>query len=45
MLLTFPVERISAPTCRRHRFRWSGEDVFSGSSLYTCRCGAVRPAV
>ena len=27
-----------------HRFRWSRDDAFSGSSLYTCRCGVVRPA-
>ncbi|MGY1594306.1 hypothetical protein ACI79D_20205 [Geodermatophilus sp. SYSU D00708] len=30
--------------CRWHRFRWAGEDAFSGASLYACRCGAVRPA-
>ncbi|MGY1696313.1 hypothetical protein [Geodermatophilus saharensis] len=28
----------------RHRFRWVGEDAFSGASLYACRCGVVRPA-
>ncbi len=28
----------------RHRFRWVREDPFSGSSLYACRCGVVRPA-
>ncbi len=28
----------------RHRFRWVGDDPFSGSSLYACRCGVVRPA-
>ncbi|TFV53693.1 hypothetical protein [Blastococcus sp. TF02A-35] len=28
-----------------HWFRWSGEDAFSGSSLYTCRCGQVRPGL
>jgi len=27
-----------------HRFRWAGDDAFSGSSLYACRCGVVRPA-
>jgi hypothetical protein len=27
-----------------HRFRWTGDDAFSGSSLYACRCGVVRPA-
>ena len=27
-----------------HRFRWAGEDAFSGASLYACRCGVVRPA-
>jgi hypothetical protein len=29
----------------RHRFRWVGDDAFSGSSLYACRCGVVRPAL
>jgi hypothetical protein len=28
-----------------HRFRWSGEDLAGGSSLYACRCGVVRPAL
>ncbi|MGY1727116.1 hypothetical protein ACI79J_09080 [Geodermatophilus sp. SYSU D01062] len=28
-----------------HRFRWAGEDPFSGVSLYACRCGAVRPGL
>jgi hypothetical protein len=27
-----------------HRFRWAGDDAFSGSSIYACRCGEVRPA-
>ncbi|WP_281246700.1 hypothetical protein [Geodermatophilus amargosae] len=25
-----------------HRFRWLADDPFSGSGLYTCRCGVVR---
>ncbi|WP_158657485.1 hypothetical protein [Blastococcus saxobsidens] len=28
-----------------HWFRWSGADPFSGSSLYACRCGVVRPGL
>ncbi|GAB3196377.1 hypothetical protein GCM10027261_18940 [Geodermatophilus arenarius] len=28
-----------------HRFRWVGEDSFSGVSLYACRCGRVRPGL
>ncbi|WP_104523544.1 hypothetical protein [Blastococcus atacamensis] len=28
-----------------HWFRWTGEDAFSGSSLYTCRCGQVRASL
>ncbi|WP_199522253.1 hypothetical protein [Geodermatophilus marinus] len=27
-----------------HRFRWAADDAFSGSSLYACRCGVVRPS-
>ncbi|MGY1745208.1 hypothetical protein [Blastococcus sp. SYSU D00695] len=26
-----------------HRYRWLRDDAFSGSSLYGCRCGSVRP--
>ena len=29
----------------RHRYTWSGDDPFSGSSLYRCRCGIVRPGM
>ncbi|ADB73205.1 hypothetical protein Gobs01_01599 [Geodermatophilus obscurus DSM 43160] len=29
----------------RHRFRWTEDDAFSGSSLYACHCGVVRPAL
>ncbi|WP_336033940.1 hypothetical protein [Geodermatophilus sp. FMUSA9-8] len=37
---------VREPRLRRHwhRFRWVGEDAFSGASLYACRCGVVRPA-
>jgi hypothetical protein len=37
---------VSSPTRRVHwhRFRWTGDDAFSGASLYACRCGEVRPA-
>ncbi|MEU2349057.1 hypothetical protein [Modestobacter sp. NPDC049651] len=28
-----------------HGFRRSGDDPFSGASLYACRCGVVRPGV
>jgi hypothetical protein len=31
--------------CRWHRYRWVGDDPFSGSGLYACRCGVVRPGV
>jgi hypothetical protein len=28
-----------------HRWTWSGDDPFSSSSLYRCRCGVVRPGI
>ena len=28
-----------------HWFRWLEADPFSGSSLYACRCGIVRPGM
>ncbi|MCZ2829877.1 hypothetical protein O2W14_13620 [Modestobacter sp. VKM Ac-2986] len=28
-----------------HRYTRSGDDPFSGSSLYRCRCGVVRPGM
>jgi hypothetical protein len=28
-----------------HWFRWLRDDPFSGSSLYGCRCGLVRPGL
>ncbi|WP_281270272.1 hypothetical protein [Geodermatophilus normandii] len=28
-----------------HRYRWVRDDPFSGSSLYACRCGVVRPGL
>ena len=28
-----------------HRYSWAGDDPFSGSSLYRCRCGVVRPGI
>ncbi|MGY1631516.1 hypothetical protein ACI784_07395 [Geodermatophilus sp. SYSU D01186] len=31
--------------CHRHRFSWAGDDAFSSSSLYACRCGVVRPGL
>ena len=35
---------VAAARTHWHRFRWAGDDAFSGSSLYACRCGVVRPA-
>jgi hypothetical protein len=32
-------------TLHVHRFRWHSEDAFSGSNLYACRCGSVRPGL
>ncbi|CCG01364.1 conserved protein of unknown function [Blastococcus saxobsidens DD2] len=26
-----------------HWYHWAGHDAFSGSTLYACRCGVVRP--
>ena len=28
-----------------HWFHWIDDDAFSGSSLYACRCGQVRPGL
>lgn len=28
-----------------HRFRRVSDDAFSSASLYTCRCGVVRPGM
>lgn len=28
-----------------HRYRRTGDDPFSGASLYACRCGVVRPGL
>ncbi|MCZ2813445.1 hypothetical protein O2W15_18595 [Modestobacter sp. VKM Ac-2979] len=28
-----------------HRYRRTGDDPFSGASLYACRCGVVRPGM
>ncbi|MGY2066420.1 hypothetical protein [Blastococcus sp. SYSU DS0619] len=28
-----------------HWFRYRGDDPFSGSSLYACRCGQVRASI
>jgi hypothetical protein len=28
-----------------HRYTWAGDDPFSASSLYRCRCGVVRPGL
>jgi len=28
-----------------HRYTRSGDDPFSGASLYRCRCGVVRPGM
>jgi hypothetical protein len=36
-----PVDR--RPAWHVHWFRRTGDDPFSGASLYTCRCGVVRP--
>ncbi|MFQ1003258.1 hypothetical protein [Modestobacter sp. SSW1-42] len=42
---TVAVARRLLPTVHLHRFRRAGDDPFSGSSLYACRCGVVRPAL
>jgi hypothetical protein len=39
-----PGATVTTRRCWWHRFRWVGEDAFSGASLYACRCGVVRPA-
>ncbi|MCZ2829876.1 hypothetical protein O2W14_13615 [Modestobacter sp. VKM Ac-2986] len=39
------VARRRLPVVHLHRFRRAGDDPFSGSGLYACRCGVVRPAV
>ncbi len=39
-----PAGHVPARRCLWHRFRWVGEDAFSGAGLYACRCGTVRPA-
>src|SRR3954447_12130401 len=39
------VAALPRPRVHVHWFRWSGDDPFSGSSLYTCRCGVVRPSL
>lgn len=41
-----PVEELKRPSALHvHWFRWSGEDAFSGSSLYACRCGQARSSL
>ena len=37
--------RDARPRYHWHRFRWVGEDAFSGASLYACRGGVMRPAL
>ncbi|CCG01366.1 protein of unknown function [Blastococcus saxobsidens DD2] len=39
------VRRASSATRHLHHFRWRSPDPFSGSSLYACRCGEVRPGL
>jgi hypothetical protein len=34
---------LSAVPKHVHWFRWAGDDQFGNGSLYSCRCGAVRP--
>ncbi|WP_147251776.1 hypothetical protein [Blastococcus sp. TF02-8] len=41
-----PARELKRPSALHlHWFRWSGEDAFSGSSLYTCRCGQARSSL
>ncbi|MGY1719499.1 hypothetical protein ACI8AG_10690 [Blastococcus sp. SYSU DS0552] len=41
-----PAPEPKRPSARHvHWFRWRSEDAFSGSSLYACRCGQVRPSL
>ncbi|WP_171058126.1 hypothetical protein [Modestobacter altitudinis] len=39
------VRRADGASWHLHRYTRSGDDPFSGSSLYRCRCGVVRPAI
>ncbi|MGY1604668.1 hypothetical protein [Geodermatophilus sp. SYSU D00815] len=40
-----PGDRRRGAPLHVHWFRWSGDDAFGPSSLYACRCGAVRPGL
>jgi len=42
---TVPGGAVTGRVLHLHRYRRTGDDPFSGSSLYACRCGVVRPAV
>jgi hypothetical protein len=42
---TLPGAAGSARVLHLHRYSWTGDDPFSGSSLYRCRCGVVRPGI
>ncbi|QXG74648.1 hypothetical protein KUM42_12210 [Modestobacter sp. L9-4] len=41
---TAPALRRRLPVVHLHRLRHTGDDPFSGATLYACRCGVVRPA-
>jgi hypothetical protein len=38
-------KRDSGGVLHLHRYLRSGDDPFSGSSLYRCRCGVTRPGL
>jgi len=42
---TTPARGTAGGRLHVHRYVWSGDDPFSSSSLYRCRCGVVRPAL
>ena len=36
---------LGVPLPHVHRYRYAGDDAFSASSLYRCRCGVVKPGL
>jgi hypothetical protein len=36
---------LGIPLPHVHHFRYAGDDAFSASSLYRCRCGVVKPGL
>jgi hypothetical protein len=42
---TTPGTTLAARVLHLHRYTWAADDPFSGSSLYRCRCGVVRPGI